>query len=428
MCFCLGIFKEITVDRIVQRKKKSLLSLPGLLLTASLVGASVYYLLTSHLGSPALDKETLRIGEVKRGPFSVQVVGNGQIAAKDPDWIVARVEGQVIKAPVKAGQLVNKGDILLELSNDDIASSYAKSQSDLQAAQADLNLLLANLDARKTELQAAVIHSRLDHKQIKARYDALTRLKNTSVIPIPELEYVNTQVGVEQAEGKLEVAQLELNSFHKIAKAQTSAAEFRFNAQQQEAERIKKQFDDLTVRATRTGIAQNINFNPGESINTSTPIAQIVDPNSVYVTLSVPAIQASQLAVQQKVELQINRKQVQGYVHRVDPNIKGSTVDVDVYLNEARPEDAKIGMYVTGTIYIQSIAEALYVEIPAKVAERDSMSVYLINKEGNLARLTAIKSGALSAHYLQIIDGLSIGDKIVLSEISDRESETFRLN
>lgn len=417
------------VDRIIQRTNNPFSPfLLKLFIVGLLIGGAIYYLLNSHLGSPVLNKETLRIGEVKRGPFSVQVVGNGQIAAKDPDWVVARVEGQVIKAPVKAGQLVNKGDMLLELSNDNIASSYAKSQSDLQAAQADLNLLLANLDARKTELKAAVIHARLDHKQIKARYDALTRLKTTSVIPIPELEYVNTQVGVEQAEGKLEVAQLELNSFHKIAKAQTSAAEFRFNAQQQEAERIKKQFDDLSVRATRTGIAQNINFNPGESVNTSTPIAQIVDPDSVYVTLSVPAIQASQLTVQQKVELQINRKQVQGYVHRVDPNIKGSTVDVDVYLNEARPEDAKIGMYVTGTIYIQSIAEALYVEIPARVAERDSMSVYLINKEGNIARLTAIKSGALSAHYLQVIDGLSIGDKIVLSEITDRESDTFRLN
>lgn len=418
------------MDRIVQHKKRSFFSLiPMLLVGSGLLGIAVYYLFTGHLGSPVLDKETLRIGEVKRGPFNVQVVGNGQITAKDPDWIVARVEGQVLKAPVKAGQQVHKGDILLEPTNDNIATTYAKSQSDLQAAQADLNLLLANLDARRVELKAAVIHARLDHKQIKARYDALTRLKSTSVIPIPELEYVNTQVGVEQAEGKLEVAQLELNSFHKIAKAQSEAAEFRFAAQQQEAERIKKQFDDLTVRATRNGIVQNIHFNPGESINTSTPIAQIVDTDSVYITLSVPAIQATQLNVQQKVELQINRKQVQGYVHRVDPNIKGSTVEVDVYLNEARPEYAKIGMYVTGTIYIQSIAEALYVEIPSVVAEQDSMSVYLLNKEGNLATLTAIKSGALSSHYLQIIEGLNTGDKIVLSEIPNRqESPTFRLN
>ncbi|HTF95569.1 MAG TPA: HlyD family efflux transporter periplasmic adaptor subunit [Cellvibrio sp.] len=417
------------MDKLIQRKKQKIFSFIPVTLTGGLLlSVAVYYLLTGHLGSPVLDKDTLRIGEVKRGPFSVQVVGNGQIAAKDPDWVVARVEGQVIKAPIKSGQLVSKGDVLLELSNDNVAASYAKSQSDLQAAQADLNLLIANLDARKTELQAAVIHARLDHKQIKARYDALTRLKTTSVIPIPELEYVNTQVGVEQAEGKLEVARLELNSFHKIATAQASAAEFRFATQQQETERIKKQFENLIIRATRNGIVQNININPGENINTSTPIAQIVDPDSVYITLSVPAIQAAQLAVQQKVELQINRKQVQGYVHRVDPNIKGSTVDVDVYLNNARPDDAKIGMYVTGTIYIQSIAEALYVEIPAGVAEKDSMSVYLINKEGNLAQLTAIKSGALSAHYLQIIDGLAIGDKIVLSEISDRESETFRLN
>ena len=418
------------MDRVIQRKKRSRFSMGAIIFFASLIiGLVIYYLANSSLGSPVLDKETLRIGEVKRGAFNVQVLGNGQIAAKDPDWIVARVEGQVVQAPVKAGQWVQKGELLLELSNDNITAAYAKSRSDVQAAEADFALLKANLESRRTALKAAVIYARLDYKQVNARYDALTRLKKTSVIPIPELEYVNTKVSVEQAEGKLEVAQLELKSFRQIEAAQSRAGEFRFAAVQQENERIKKQFDDLHIRASRDGIVQNINFNPGEGVTNAAPIAQIVDPRSVYVTLTVPAIQATKLAPKQQVTLQINRKQIPGHVHRVDPNIKGSIVEVDIYFDNDAPEDSKIGMYVTGTIYVQSIDDALYVEIPAMVAENDSMSVYLLNKDGDIAVLTSIKSGALSAHFIQIVEGLDSGDKIVLSDIPDRQDRhTFRLN
>jgi len=418
------------VDRAIPRKKRNPLLFGAILVVGSLfIALIIYYFATSNLGSPVLDKETLRIGEVKRGAFNVQVLGNGQIAAKDPDWIVARVQGQVVQAPVKAGQWVQKGELLLELSNDEVAAAFAKSQSDVQAAEADLALLKANLESRRTALKAAVIYARLDHKQVSARYDALSRLKQTSVIPIPELEYVNTKVSVEQAEGKLEVAQLELTSFKQIETAQTRAGEFRFAAVQQENERIKKQFADLHIRASRDGIVQNIHFNPGESVTTAAPIAQIVDPRSVYVTLTVPAIQATKLAPNQPVTLQINRKSIQGHVHRVDPNIKGSIVEVDVYFDADAPEDSKIGMYVTGTIYVQAIDNAIYVEIPSMVAENDNMSVYLLNNDGNLAQLTAVKSGALSAHFIQIIEGLNTGDQIVLSDIPDRQdTHTFRLH
>lgn len=418
------------MDRVIERKRSNRFARLPIAFTVCLALAwIIYYLSSNGLANPTLSKDTLRIGEVKRGQFTVQVLGNGQVAAKDPDWIVARVEGQVVKAPVKAGQWVQTGELLLELSNDNIAAAYAKSQSDVQAAEADLALLKANLESRHTALKAAVIYAQLDYKQINARYQALTRLKKTSVIPIPELEYVNTKVSVEQAKGKLEVARLELTSFKKIDAAQTRAGEFRFTAAQREHERINKQFDDLHIRASRDGIVQNINFNPGEGVTASALIAQIVDPRSVYVTLTVPAIQATKIAPHQTVSLQINRKQIQGHVHRVDPNIKGSIVEVDVYFDSDAPEDSKIGMYVTGTIYVQSIDETLYVEIPAMVAENDAMSVYLLNKEGNLATLTAIKSGALSAHYIQVIEGLSPGDKIILSDIPEHEdTSTFRLN
>lgn len=418
------------MDRVIERKRRPLVARLPLIIVLSLsVGVALYYLASNSIGSPVLDKETLRIGTVKRGPFSVQVLGNGQIAAKDPDWVVARVAGQVVQAPVKAGQWVAQGDLLLELSNDEIAAAYAKSHADVQAAEADFALLKANLESQHTARKAAVIHARLDHKQIQARYDALTRLQQTSVIPIPELEYMNTKVSVEQAEGKLAVAQLELDSFTRIEAAQTRAGEFRFAAIQQEHARIKKQFSDLHIRASRAGIVQNIHFNPGEGVTSAALIAQIVDPRSVYVTLTVPAIQATKLAPNQAVTLDINRKQIQAHVHRVDPNIKGSIVEVDVYFNDAAPADSKIGMYVSGTIYVHAIDDAFFVEIPSMVAEHDRMMVYRLNPDGAIAQLTEVKSGALSAHFIQIIEGLNAGDKIILSDIPDRQdAHTFRLH
>jgi HlyD family secretion protein len=326
------------------------------------------------------------------------------------------VSGQVIKSAFKAGESVKKGDIILELINEDVISAYAKSESELRATKADYSALKINLHSQLVGYESDLQKAELDDKQAKSYYNAVKTLWDKGNPPISQIEYSNTSLKAEQMQGLVDTARKKLESFKKNEIAQLNAFKFRLTSTEEENARFKSRMNDLKITANSDGILQNLNLKVGQAVNAGDPIAQIINPLSTYITLNASAVQAFKLSTMQKVNIELNKKTIRGLVHRIDPNVKGTTVEIDVYFDE-EVKDAKIGMFVNGTIFIQSIPDALYIDIPSQVSENGNMSIFLVSPDGKFANMTAVKSGALSSNFLQIVSGLKEGDKVILSDV-----------
>ena len=406
------------MDRVIKKKKPTLTKVTiciGISLTAIY---AAYSFISFDFTTPTIDKNKIRIGIVKQGPIDVLVSGNGVITAKDPEWIVSKVSGQVMKSTLKAGEVVKKGDIIVELANEDAVSSYAKSNSELQALRADFTALKISLHSELVGYEADLRKAELDNKQANAFYDAVQLLWDKGDPPISQIEYTNTKLKAEQTQGLVDSAKEKIKSFKLNEGAQLNAFSFRLASIEEENSRLKKRMDDLKILANSDGILQNFNLKVGQGVNLGDPVAQIINPLSTYVTLSVPATQAYKISVMQKVDFELNKKAIHGVVHRIDPNVRGTTVDVDV-LFDGDAIGAKIGMYVNGSIFTQSISKTLYIDTPTQTVENGNMSIYLVTPDGKYASMTTIKSGVLSSNYLQIVSGLNEGDKVILSELPD---------
>lgn len=85
------------------------------------------------------------VGEVRRGPIQVFATGTGTVASADRQAIFAEVEGVVSAIPVKVGDRVKKGEVLIHLANDDVTA--AVDQARLQLEQARLRLRAAGAAA-----------------------------------------------------------------------------------------------------------------------------------------------------------------------------------------------------------------------------------------------------------------------------------------
>jgi HlyD family secretion protein len=416
------------MDRVIEKEKPKLakiIAYAAVVLVAIYAG---YGLIFSDFNMPTIDRDQIRIGVVKRGPLDVLISGNGVVTAKDPEWIVSKVSGQVIKSAFKAGEVVKKGDVIVELINEDVISDYAKSESELRAIKADYSALKLNLHLQLVDYESDLQKAQLDYKQANSFYEAVKILWGKHNPPISQIEYSNTSLKAEQMQGLVDTAKKKLASFKMNKAAQLDAFKFRLASAEEVNTRFKNKMNDLKITANSEGILQNLNLKVGQGVNAGEPIAQIVNPLSTYVTLNAPAIQAFKLSTMQKVKIELNKKTIQGVVHRIDPNVKGTTVDVDVYFDE-EVKDAKIGMFVNGTIFIQSIPSALYIDIPSQVSENGNMSIFLLSADGKFANMTAVKSGALSSNYLQIVNGLKEGDKVILSDLPDsNNTNKLRLN
>src|SRR2546430_17424646 len=94
---------------------------------------------------PSVDRSTVWIDTVKRGPMVRQVRGLGTLVPEEIRWIPANTEGSVEKILIWPGTKVDAGDVILELTSPELEQSARDAELKAKGAEAELTTIRANL-------------------------------------------------------------------------------------------------------------------------------------------------------------------------------------------------------------------------------------------------------------------------------------------
>src|SRR5213082_3719012 len=110
---------------------------------------------------PGVDRSTVWIDTVKRGPMVREVRGLGTLVPEEIRWIPANTEGRVEKIVVWPGTRVEPDTVILELSSPELEQAAHDAESKLKAAEAEFTTLQAKLqrDLLDQESTTARVHS-----------------------------------------------------------------------------------------------------------------------------------------------------------------------------------------------------------------------------------------------------------------------------
>ena len=110
---------------------------------------------------PSVDRSTVWIDTVKRGPMVRQVRGLGTLVPEEIRWIAARTEGRVDKIVVRPGAHVEPDTVLVELTSPEVEQAARDAELQYKAAEAELTTLRATLQREllDQEANAARVHS-----------------------------------------------------------------------------------------------------------------------------------------------------------------------------------------------------------------------------------------------------------------------------
>src|ERR1044071_6957535 len=86
--------------------------------------------------APSVDRATVWIDTVKRGPMLRQVRGTGTLVPEEIRWIPAATQGRVERILIRPGAVVQPDTVILELSNDELNQSTLEAELQLRAAEA----------------------------------------------------------------------------------------------------------------------------------------------------------------------------------------------------------------------------------------------------------------------------------------------------
>lgn len=374
-----------------------------------------------------VDEEKIRIAVVRRGDLVIDVAGSGRIMPLGVEWVVAKMPGVVTKVHAEAGDVVKVGQLLVELSNTETDVQLAQKEAQLMEAKAVLSSRKFELLSQEMQFQSMVVQAKFNYETDKVAYEAYSELMESERSPISRLEFMKARVAYEKQQELYEVAQGQFRNFKQIKSAQLAEFQSGVRLAEHERDQHMTRVKDLKIVATKNGALQDFELKVGQPITAGQNLGKIVAPNALFVRLELPAIDAHKIAKGQTTRIQIGREVVDGVVTRIDPNIKGTTIEVDVRL-VGTPASAKVDMFVNARVIVSDIKNTLIVARPSSAVENGMSRVYRLDG-GSRAELVGVKTGSLSSNEMQVLAGLTPGDRIVISELNGLNgSESIRIN
>ncbi len=364
-----------------------------------------------------VDRETLVFSQVERGKFTVSVRGAGTLVPDKVRWLSAEVEANVVSLAVKAGNHVKTGDLIIELSNPQLEQQLAEIKWELEAEEADMKAAQTAQESELLQQEANVLNAKLDYESSSLEYIAQGELISIkSAGAVPQITYQKTELETALYKQRWQIAEKQQRKMRENLHAQNNAREARLNRTKKRLERIQQQVDNLMVKATMDSIVLDMPLEPGQRILMGNNIAKLAQKDSLIAELQVPEIQIRDVAIGQSVIVDTRNSIMEGVVSRIDPAVVNGNVQVDVIFPGNLPDDARPDLSIDGEIIITEITDTLFVGRPLFAQSESRAAFYKLSNDSQFAERVEVSVGAGSVNKVQIKEGLSLGDRIIVSD------------
>lgn len=279
-----------------------------------------------------------------------------------------KVAGELVEVPVREGEAVRAGQVVARIDQTEVRARVAAREADVEAARAQLVWAEKN-----RAMQRALLEKRF----------------------ISQNAFDNVNSNYEVAAAKLRAAQAELVV-------------------------ARKSLGDAVLAAPFAGVVAERYAKPGERIALDAKVLSIVDLSQLELEAAVPAAEIAKVRVGQRLEFRVDGfgdRPFIGRVERINPTTVAGSRSINVYAVIENPEGVlRAGMFAQGTASIEKVNGALLIPASALREEAGGSFVYAV-LDGRVARKPVQAGTADAAGWVQVLDGLSAGDRIVRNNL-----------
>jgi HlyD family secretion protein len=381
-----------------------------------LIAGVSYGLSRLRPAAPTVDRATIWTDEVKRGPMLREVHGLGTLVPEDIRWIPAQTNVRVERIVLRPGAIVHPNSVILELSDPQLQRDMLDAEFQLKGAEADLTNLKVTVNSQLMNQKSAEAAVRSDYEQEKIQHDVDDKLFKEGIGS--DVTARLSKVKMEQLAIRLQLEQERTSVATDSAAAQLAAQEAKVEQQRALYNLKKSQYDALHVRAGIEGVLQLVPVDEGQQVTPGTYLARVADPKKLKAEIKIPETQAKDVAIGQKATVDTRNGVVNGSVMRIDPSVQNGTVTVDVRITDPLPQGARPDLSVDGTIELENLKDVLYVGRPVNGQADSKIGIFKLVDDGSEAVRVNVVLGRSSVNTIEIRDGLKVGDKVILSDMS----------
>jgi HlyD family secretion protein len=351
-----------------------------------------------------------------KGDIQITVQGSGNVIPAYEEIITSPFRSNIMKIIKKPGDKVFPKDTLLILNN-------KLAENDLNMLTNELDLENIRIDKLKIELQQLREDFEFSRKikEIKVEnarleYEGEVTLNKMGGSPASNVKKAKTTWEIEQ----LENSQAQYNFNNQVNSRNNGIRELEteINIQKNKIIKAKDLVDQAYVKAPFHGDLSWVIDQPGASVSEGQQIARVADFSSYKLKGTISNAWAGRVVSGQEVDVRNQDKDLKGTIENIMPAITQGMMECIIRIDKGDITNLRPAQQLEIRVIISKKDKVLRLPNGPYYKDRGYKEMYVVR--GSKAYRTKILFGDSNFDYVEVLEGLKEGEKVILTDIGEK--------
>ena len=414
------------MDRVAVRKsidKRILIAAGG---GAALLLIVLFWLFAPSAGSQSVSRERLGITTVENGIFEDFLPLRARVTPLVTVYLDAVEGGRVEEMAVEDGANVTRGQLLAVLSNADLQLSTL-------ARQTEVEQQLNNMRSQELALQQVrsanlrdLNQAQTDLAKAQRQYDLYKPLAAKGFVT--QKQFNDTTDDLNYQRNRLAILKRSISQDEALQASQLAQLRASASSLNSSLGIARSSLSQLNIRAPATGQLSGFTIQLGQSLQRGERLGQIDSAGGNKLVADVDEFYLGRVQRGQSGTVDVEGKTFRMKVAKVLPQVRNGQFQVEMIFDGPEPQSIQRGQTLQLKLTLGDSSRAVLVPNGAFFNDTGGQWIFVVDRGGNSATRREIKIGRKNADFIEILEGLKPGEKVVTSSYSgmvDKDRLTF---
>ena len=374
----------------------------------------VAMLLRDNRSTLRVDEQMLSISEVKRGEFNDYVRLTGSVQPITTVQLSPLETGIVERIVAEEGTMVKRGDVIIELSNNNLSMQILQSEADLAEKQNILRNTLISMEQQRLTLRQEQLQLELDVQRKRRTFEQNDELYRSDLLARETWLQSKEDYELSLRRRELVLERQRQDSLYRTN--QVVQMEEDLNSMARNMQLIRQRVDNLNVKAPIDGEVGMLDVVLGQSIGSGSSIGQVNDLSAFKVTAQIDEHYIDRIVRGLTATFERQDHSYQMMLSKVYPEVRDGQFRADFIFTGDTPDNIRSGQTYYMNLQLGQSSNVLVIPRATFYQSTGGEWVYVLDESGERATIRKIRIGRQNPQYYEVVEGLQEGDRIITSD------------
>lgn len=402
------------MDRMIERKRGiRMRHVPYIAAGTFVLVLLLWIVFGNHQSTLRVDVDDVTLADVTRGEFKDYVRINSTVIPIQVVHISPEEGGIVVEKVAEEGQRVNRGDVIVRLSNSSLDLQILNAEAELAEKQNLLRNTQVAMQQDRLGNETELASLEMDVARKRRGFEQNERLYGERLVS--KEAFIQAKEDYDLAQRKLKLVGERLKKDAQYRSIQMEQMEDNLENMQRNVVLVRERKSKLDVRSTIDGELGLLDVELGQSVSSGQTIGQVNDLSDFKIEARIDEHYIDRVRVGLSATFEREGKTYALTVRKVYPEVREGKFRTDLVFVGPRPSNMRAGQTFYLNLELGSPIQAVLIPKGTFFQTTGGNWIFVLDKSGSTAYRRNVSIGRQNPQYYEIEDGLEPGERVIIS-------------